>query len=425
MVVAEQPVDDLPAYVERLAFGARQASYVVARLNGQRRTDALRAIAAGLRGESSTIAAANERDMRHARESGIGDALLDRLRLDASRIEKMAEAVEEVAGQPDPIGETLSAHVRPDGLRIEKRRVPLGVVAVIYEARPNVTADAAALCLKSGNACILRGGRESFHSNAAIGQVIGDSLERSGLVREAVQIVGTTDRALVPLLLKQNQYIDLVVPRGGEGLIRTVVEQSTIPVIKHYAGNCHVYVHEKCPYDRAEAIVLNAKLQRPAVCNAAETILFDASIAERFLPSIARKLGEAGCEIRGCARTIKLLDGVKQATEQDWYTEYLDLVVAVKIVDGLDEAIAHINKYGSGHTDAILTDSVAAAQRFVEGVDSANTMVNCSTRLSDGGVYGLGAEIGISTDKLHARGPMGASDLTTYKYVVTGDGHTR
>jgi len=425
MVVAEQPVDDLPAYVERLALGARQASYVVATLNGQRRTDALRAIAAGLRAESSTIATANERDMRQARESGIGDAMLDRLRLDASRIEKMAEAVEEVAGQPDPIGETLSAHVRPDGLRIEKRRVPLGVVAVIYEARPNVTADAAALCLKSGNACILRGGRESFHSNAAIGRVIGDSLERSDLVREAVQVVGTTDRALVPLLLKQDQYIDLVVPRGGEGLIRTVVEQSTIPVIKHYAGNCHVYVHEKCPYDRAEAIVLNAKLQRPAVCNAAETILLDASIAERFLPSIARKLGEAGCEIRGCDRTVKLLEGVPRATEQDWYTEYLDLVVAVKIVDGLDEAIAHINKYGSGHTDAIITDSVAAAQRFVEGVDSANTMVNCSTRLSDGGVYGLGAEIGISTDKLHARGPMGAADLTTYKYVVTGDGHTR
>jgi len=425
MVVPEQPVDDLPAYVECLALGARQASYVVARLNGQRRIDALRAIATGLRAESPTIVAANERDMRQARESGIGDAMLDRLRLDASRIEKMAQAVEEVAAQPDPIGETLSAHVRPDGLRIEKRRVPLGVVAVIYEARPNVTADAAALCLKSGNACILRGGRESFHSNMAIGKVIGDSLERSDVVREAVQIVGTTDRALVPLLLKQDQYIDLVVPRGGAGLIRTVVEQSTIPVIKHYTGNCHVYVHEKCPYDRAEAIVLNAKLQRPAVCNAAETILLDASIAERFLPSIARKLDEAGCEIRGCDRTARLLDGVKQATEQDWHTEYLDLVVAVRIVDGLDEAVAHINKYGSGHTDAILTDSVAAAQRFVEGVDSANTMVNCSTRLSDGGVYGLGAEIGISTDKLHARGPMGAADLTTYKYVVTGDGHIR
>jgi len=323
------------------------------------------------------------------------------------------------------VGETIEGHVRPDGFRVEKRRVPLGVVAIIYEARPNVTSDAAALCIKSANACILRGGKESFHSNMAIGAAISSALAKVGLPAEAVQIVNTTDRNLVPILLKQEENIDLVIPRGGESLIRAVVEQSRIPVIKHYTGNCHVYVDAGCPAALAESVVLNAKIQRPGVCNAAETILFHRDTADTMLSAIGKKLTDAKVEIRGCPETCKRLPGCKPATEQDWYTEYLDLIVAVKVVDSLQDAIDHINKYGSHHTDAILTPDVRAAEAFVAGVDSGNVMVNCSTRLSDGGVYGLGAEIGISTDKLHARGPMGAADLTTYKWVVTGSGHVR
>jgi len=425
MVGQERQTGDLGAYAEQVARQGRRAGYDLARLSGRCRTDALAAVAAGLRGEASAILEANQQDLRQADKSGLSKAMLDRLRLTAQRIEQMAGTVEEVAGQPDPLGQVLSGYVRPDGLRIEKRRVSLGVVAVIYEARPNVTSDAAALCIKSGNACILRGGRESFNSNVAIGHAVSQALEGSGLDGHAVQMVATTDRALVPLLLKQDRYIDVVIPRGGEGLIRAVVEQSRIPVIKHYRGNCHVYVHELCPYDLAESVVLNAKLQRTGVCNAAETILFDASIAEKFLPGIGGKLVEAGCAVRGCPRTCRLLPQAEAAAEEDWSAEYLDLVVAIKVVSGLEEAIEHINSYGSGHTDAILTGGITAAQAFVAAVDSANVMVNCSTRLSDGGIYGLGAEIGISTDKLHARGPMGASDLTTYKYVVTGSGHIR
>jgi len=425
MVGQEPKPGDLAAYAEQVARQGRRAGYELARLSGRCRTDALTAVAAGLRGEASAILEANQQDLRQADKSGLSKAMLDRLRLTEQRLEQMARTVEEVARQPDPLGQVISGYVRPDGLRIEKRRVSLGVVAVIYEARPNVTSDAAALCIKSGNACILRGGRESFNSNLAIGQAISQALEGSGVDGHAVQMVATTDRALVPLLLKQDRYIDVVIPRGGEGLIRTVVEQSQIPVIKHYTGNCHVYVHELCPYDLAESVVLNAKLQRTAVCNAAETILFDAGIAEKFLPAIGGKLVDAGCEVRGCPRTCQLLPQAKAAVEEDWSVEYLDLVVAIKVVSGVKEAIEHINTYGSGHTDAILTGGITAAQEFVAAVDSANVMVNCSTRLSDGGIYGLGAEIGISTDKLHARGPMGAADLTTYKYVVTGSGHIR
>ncbi|MBN1346734.1 MAG: glutamate-5-semialdehyde dehydrogenase, partial [Phycisphaerae bacterium] len=284
---------------------------------------------------------------------------------------------------------------------------------------------AASLCIKSGNAAILRGGKESIHSNRAIGEAIGEALASAGLDRNAVQVVETTDRALVPILVKQDGYISVVIPRGGESLIRSVVAEASIPVLKHYTGNCHVYVHSACAYEMAEPLVLNAKLQRPGVCNAAETILFDAGIAESYLPRIGKKLMEAGCEVRGCPRTVKLLPGATAATEQDWYEEYLDKIVACKVVDGLEAAIDHINTYGSHHTDAILTSDVRAADRFTAAVDSSSVMVNCSTRLSDGGVYGLGAEIGISTDKLHARGPMGAADLTTYKYICTADGMIR
>jgi len=416
---------DLTAYVESLCKNALRASRSLATLSGRTRDDALMAMARRMRERSAVIAEANAKDLAAARENNLPDAMVDRLTLDEAKIDKVARAVEEVVAQPDPVGQTISAYNTPSGLRVERRRVPLGVVAMIYEARPEVTSDAASLGIKSGNAVILRGGKESIHSNCAIGRVISEALDAAGLDPKSVQVVETTDRALVPILVKQNDYISVVVPRGGEGLIRAVAEEATVPVLKHFTGNCHVYVDRLCPYDMAEQVVLNSKLQRPSVCNAAETILFDAVIAADYLPKIGRKLLEAGCEIRGCPRTCELLPDAKPATDQDWLDEYLDLIVACKVVDDVDAAIDHINTYGSHHTDAILTTDIATADRFVAAVDSSSVMVNCSTRLSDGGVYGLGAEIGISTDKLHARGPMGAADLTTYKYICTADGMVR
>lgn len=416
---------NLEQYAVELGRAGRQAGRKLAVTSGQQRTEALAAIAAGLRAQTERVVAENSRDLAMAKEHGLTQAMIDRLRLDAAAVEKMARSVQEVAAQTDPVGQVIEGWVRPNGLRIEKRRVPIGVVAIIYEARPNVTSDAAALCLKSGNACILRGGKESFHSNLAIGQVIAESIEKVGLPAAAVQIVNTTDRALVPALLKQEENIDLVIPRGGESLIRAVVQESRIPVIKHYTGNCHVYVDAGCPQDLAETVVVNAKTQRPGVCNAAESLLFHQEAAERLLVPVCRKLQAAGVELRGCERTRRLLSDAKAAAEEDWSREYLDLIMAVKVVDSLGDAIEHINRYGSHHTDAILTQDIQAADAFVAGVDSGNMMVNCSTRFSDGGEYGLGAEIGISTDKLHARGPMGAADLTTYKWVVRGHGHLR
>lgn len=416
---------DLNAYAENLGRRARRAGLAMARSSGRVRTDALLAMARRIRAASADVLAANRKDLDAAQELGLTRAMIDRLRLDEGRVNKIAAAVEEVAAQTDPVGEIMAGYIRPNGLRIEKVRVPLGVVVIIYEARPNVTSDAAALCIKSGNACILRGGKESFHTNMAIGEAITAALGESGLDPNAVQIVGTTDRSLVPVLLKLNRYIDVVIPRGGESLIRAVVEASTVPVIKHYTGNCHVYVHETCDYELAERVILNAKLQRPGVCNAVETVLFDARIAADFLPRIGRRLMEAGCEIRGCEATRRHLPEAKTATEDDWYREYLDLIVAFRVVDGLEAAIDHINTYGSHHTDAILTNDLRAADTFAQAVDSSSVMINTSTRFSDGGEYGLGAEIGISTDKLHARGPMGAADLTTYKYIVRGDGQIR
>jgi len=416
---------DLRQYAVVLGEKARQAGRVLVLTSGRQRTDALLAIAEALRAKSSTIVEANAKDLAAAKENALSSAMIDRLRLDTDRVAKMAKAVVEVAEQPDPIGQTIDGWVRPNGLRIEKRRVPIGVVAIIYESRPNVTSDAAALCIKSGNACILRGGKESIHSNRAIGSVITDALAAAGFERDAVQVVDTADRELVPLLLQQETNIDLVIPRGGESLIRAVVEQSRIPVIKHYTGNCHVYVDAACPLELAESVVLNAKTQRPGVCNAAETILFHQDVAEAFVPAVGKKLIAAGVKIRGCERTCKLLTAAKSAAEDDWSAEYLDLIVAVKVVDSLTEAIDHINRFGSHHTDAILTSDIRSADAFSAGVDSSNVMVNCSTRFSDGGEYGLGAEIGISTDKLHARGPMGAADLTTYKWIVTGNGQIR
>jgi glutamate-5-semialdehyde dehydrogenase len=418
---------DAKAYVTDLAGRARCAAAELAVSRGQARDNALLACAQAVRAGAEQLQRANARDLAAADEAGLTRAMVDRLTLTDERIEKMAAALEAVAAQTDPVGAALAACNRPNGLRIEKRRVPLGVVAIIYESRPNVTADAAGLCLKSGNAAILRGGKESIHSNIAIGRCLRAGLAEAGLPAAAVTVIEETDRALVPALATAEGLVDLIIPRGGEGLIRAVVEAATVPVIKHYAGNCHVYVHEDAEAEMARRIVLNAKCQRPGVCNAAETLLVHAAHAGAggLLERLVGDLLDAGVELRGCERTRALSDRVRPAAEEDWPTEYLDLILAVKVVDSLEEAIAHVNAHGSRHTDAIITSSLAAAEAFVAAVDSSSVMVNASTRFSDGGEYGLGAEIGISTDKLHARGPMGAEDLTTYKWIVTGDGHVR
>jgi glutamate-5-semialdehyde dehydrogenase len=416
---------DAKAYVIDLARSAKAASGKLAVAGGAQRDGALLEAAKALRARSAELAQANERDLAAAKKSKLSAAMIDRLTLSPKRIEGMALALEQIAAQTDPVGQAIAAYNRPNGLRIEKRRVPLGVIAIIFESRPNVTAEAAALCLKSGNASILRGGKEALQSNLAIGACLREGLQKAGLPEAAVTVIDRTDHEVVGALATAEGLVDLIIPRGGEGLIRAVVEAATIPVIKHYAGNCHVYVHADADLAMAEAIALNAKCQRPAVCNAAETLLVDAAVAERFLPAVSLKLQEAGVELRGCQRSRKLVPSMKAATEQDWLTEYLDLVLAVRVVDGLEQAIEHINTYGSHHTDAIVTGSLLAAERFVAGVDSSSVMVNASTRFSDGEEYGLGAEVGISTDKLHARGPMGAQDLTTYKWIVTGAGQIK
>jgi glutamate-5-semialdehyde dehydrogenase len=338
----------------------------------------------------------------------------------------MADAVRDIIALPDPVGEVLDGWVRPNGLRLHRVRVPIGVVAMIYESRPNVTVDAGALCMKSGNASILRGGKESINSNLAIYSVIAEALEKAGLDRNCIQLVNTTDRAVVAELLKAQGKVDVVIPRGGKGLIKAVVENSTIPVIRHYEGICHVYVDDGADLDMAQTICFNAKVQRPGVCNAMETMLVHGSAADEFLPKIVADLQEAGCEVRGCARTRKACPAVTaDATDEDWSTEYLELILSVRVVDSLAEAVDHINTYGSQHTDSIVTQDYARAEEFVAGVESACVFVNCSTRFSDGGEFGLGAEIGISTEKLHARGPMGLKELTSYKWVAHGSGQIR
>ena len=426
---------DAKGYVERIGGGARAAAAALAVAKGSQRDAALLACAEVIRGAAGDIRGANETDLARRDELGLSDAMVDRLRLTGERIEGMAAALEQIAAQVDPVGRTIAAYNRPNGLRIEKRRVPIGVVAIVFESRPNVTADAAGLCLKSGNACILRGGKEAMNSNLAIASAIREGLARADLPAEAVTMIDSPDRAIVGALCKADRFVDLIIPRGGEGLIRTVTEAATIPVIKHYAGNCHVYVHADADLEMAGRIVMNAKCQRPGVCNAMETLLVDAAAAKKFLPRIVGALMDAGVQLRCCEKTREILPiedlsadiltGIAGADEEDWFAEYLDLVLAVKVVADLPAAVAHINTYGSGHTDAIVTRSVAAAEAFVAGVDSSSVMVNASTRFSDGGEYGLGAEVGISTDKLHARGPMGAEDLTTYKWIVTGSGHLR
>jgi glutamate-5-semialdehyde dehydrogenase len=445
-------------YVEKLGQNARRAARALADTQPQVKIDALHRIALSLRRNQAQLLQANKKDIAAAEQAGLAKPLVERLRLTDQRIAAMADGVEQIAAQPDPVGQIIEGYVRPNGLRIQKVRVPIGVVLFFYESRPNVTSDAAALCIKSGNAVILRGGKEALHSNRAIVQVIRNALlagsevpSQASEVRvqgsemnseprtpnlsqnldpsicDAVQFIDDPDRSLVPQLLKLDRHIDLVIPRGGESLIRAVVADSTIPVIKHYAGNCHVYIDAQCDPQMARTITLNAKTQRPSVCNAAETLLVhrDHAAAGGLLAQLIGDLHTGGVEVRGDQRAQASSPHVRPATDEDWRTEFLDLVLAVKVVDSLDEAIDHVNDYGSHHTDAIVTTSLAAAERFTRGVDSASVMVNASTRFADGGEYGLGAEIGISTDKLHARGPMGAMDLTTYKWIVTGDGHVR
>ncbi len=412
-------------YIRTLASGTRAAARALSSTTGQVRDAALTAAATALRDAKAQLRNANQKDLAQSEKFNLSEAMVDRLRLTDSRIEKMARALEQIAAQTDPVGRAIAAYNRPNGLRIEKRRVPIGVIGIIYESRPNVTSDAAGLCIKSGNAVILRGGKEAINSNLAIAEAFTAGVTSAGLPADAVTVIESPDRAIVTAMCRAEGMIDLIIPRGGSGLIRAVAEAAVVPVIKHYAGNCHVYVHADADPDMAEEIVMNAKCQRPGVCNAAETLLLDAAIADEFLPRIAEKLTDAGVEMRGCEKSRKLCPQMKPAGEDDWSEEFLDLILAVKVVEGLVEAIEHINAYGSNHTDAIVTESVEAARRFTDGVDSSSVMVNASTRFSDGGEYGLGAEIGISTDKLHARGPMGAEDLTTYKWIVTGRGHVR
>jgi glutamate-5-semialdehyde dehydrogenase len=416
---------DPGADVRHLAREAKDASYEVARADTNRKNAALRAMAEGLLTHAETLKSENAADLAAGKAAGLSAAMLDRLTLTDKTITGMAQGLREVAALPDPVGEITDLVRRPSGIQVGRMRIPLGLIAIIYESRPNVTADAAGLCLKSGNATILRGGSEAIRSNRAIAHVLRDALTSADLPRAAVTLVPTTDRAAILELVKLEDVVDLVIPRGGEGLIRFVAENSRVPVIKHYKGVCHVYVDASADLESARSIIVNAKVQRPGVCNAAETLLVHESIAGKFLPEAALALREKGVELRGCERSRKIVPDMKAATEEDWPAEYLDLILAVKVVGDLDEAIAHVRRYGSLHTEAIVTRDHAAAMRFVREVDSSSVMVNASTRFADGGEYGLGAEIGISTSKLHAYGPMGLRELTAQKFVVFGEGQVR
>ncbi len=408
-----------------LASRAKAASRSLASASGAAKNDWLTRSAEALRANVETILDANARDVAAAPEFGLTSAAVDRLTLNPARVDQIAVALEEVAALPDPVGEVIEGYRRPNGLDVTKLRVPLGVIFMMYESRPNVTADAAALCVKSGNAVILRGGKEARHTNLALHAVLADQLDASGLPREAVQYVGVTDREAVGLLLGMPEFIDLAIPRGGESLIRRVVAEAKMPVLKHYQGNCHVYVDAKADPAMAVSIILNAKAQRPGVCNAAETLLVHRDIASRFLPDAAEALSKVGVELRGDEASRAIVPSMTPASAEDWDTEYLDLILAVGVVDDLDAAMSHIARFGSGHTETIVTDDLRAARRFVTEVDSSAVLVNASTRFNDGGQLGLGAEIGISTDKFHARGPCGLRELTTTKWVVFGNGHLR
>jgi glutamate-5-semialdehyde dehydrogenase len=416
---------DFTGYISDLLARAREAASSLAAASTAQKDAALMKAAEKLPTAAASLKRANDEDVRAAEAAGISKAMIDRLRLNDKRIAEMAEGLRSVAALRDPVGEIISGWTRPNGLRIEKVRVPLGVILMIYEARPNVTTDAAALCLKSGNAVILRGGKEALRSNLAVHAVMADALRETGLDPACVQMVNTADREVLDLLLKAEGKIDLVVPRGGESLIRAVTEKSRIPVIKHYRGVCHTFVDASADLDMAEKVCMNAKVQRPAVCNAMETLLVHCDAARDFLPRIAARLRAAKCELRGDEASRKIVPDMKPAAEEDWSTEYNDLILSIRVVDSVDEAIRHIARYGSQHSDAILTRDLANARKFATQVDSSAVFINTSTRFNDGGQFGFGAEIGISTDKLHARGPMALPELTSYKYVVYGDGQVR
>ena len=412
-------------YIEGLGKKAKAAAAEGAALTTDQKNNALRTMAKALRDQEETILKANEEDMKNGEEKGLTPALLDRLKLNHDRIEGMAGGLEALAALNDPIGETIAQWKRPNGLEIARKRVPLGVIAIIYEARPNVTADAAGLTLKTGNAVILKGGSEAYHSNLCVTQVLRNALKEQGLNEDLLQFVESTDREAVSVLLKMRKYVDVVIPRGGGGLIRFVVENATIPSIETGTGNCHIYMDRYGDIKMGVDIVFNAKTQRPAVCNAAETLLVHKDIAGEFLPALDQKLKEKNVEIRGCQRTCALLRDAVPAVEEDWETEFLDYILAVKIVDSIDEAMAHIARYSSGHSEAIITESYSRSRKFTETVDAAAFYVNASTRFTDGNEFGFGAEIGISTQKLHARGPMGLNALTTEKFVIHGSGQIR
>jgi glutamate-5-semialdehyde dehydrogenase len=416
---------DLAKYCTDVASRARRASARMATVSGGVKANWLRRSAMLLRENAKRLLAANAQDLAAAPDFGLTDAEVDRLRLTPARIESMAKGLEDIAVLPEPIGALIHSTIRPNGLRIDKVRVPLGVVFFIYESRPNVTADAAAICVKAGNAVILRGGKEAIHSSQAVVELLAEAAEAVGLPADAVQMVSTTDRDAVGKFLALPQYIDVAIPRGGEGLIRRVAAEAQMPVIKHFNGNCHVYVDATADLEMAEQILINSKCQRMGVCNAAESLLVHADVAGEFLPAAGKALARHGVEIRGDQRTCELIPAAKPATDEDYATEYLGPIISACVVGSVEDAINHINRYGSGHTDAIVTNDLAVSRAFAAGVDSAAVIINASTRFNDGGEFGLGAEIGISTDKFHARGPCGIEELTSYKYVVQGEGQIR
>lgn len=412
-------------YMQQVGDRACAAARVIARATTSSKNAALTAIADRLEAQRDALLAANQLDLDAGRAGGLDAALLDRLELNDARVKAMADGLRQVAALPDPVGEIRDMNARPSGIEVGRMRVPLGVIGIIYESRPNVTADAAALCLKAGNACILRGGSEAFHSNRAIADCIRDGLDAAGLPGDIVQVLETTDRAAVGVLVRMEGKVDVIVPRGGKGLIERISREARVPVIKHLHGICHVYIDDRADVDKAIAVAFNAKTQRYGTCNTMETLLVAEGIAPRVLPELARRYVAAGVELRGCPSTRELLPDCLPASDEDWDTEYLAPILAVRIVADLDAAMEHIHDHGSGHTEAILTEEVGRARRFLREVDSSSVMLNASTRFADGFEYGLGAEIGISTDKLHVRGPVGLEGLTTLKYIVVGDGHCR
>jgi len=416
---------EIQKQIETIGKQARQASHALMGLSGDQKNSVLMAMAEALDKHRKSISEKNDKDVEEAHQNGLSDSMVDRLVLNEKRMDTMIQGVRDIAELPDPVGRTLKSWEKENGLALRKTSVPIGVIGMIYESRPNVTADAAALCLKASNAIILRGGSEAFRSNRAIADAMLEGGHSAGLPDHALQLIPVRDREAVKQLITMDRYVDVIIPRGGEGLIRAVAENATVPVLKHYKGVCHVYVDGDADHEKAWSIVENAKCQRPGVCNAAETLLVEKGIAEKWLPEMAARLRNRDVELRGCERSRSIVADMKQAAEEDWNTEYLDLILSIKVVDNVEEAVRHINQYGTGHSDAIVSDNPESQDYFGKMVDSAAVYINASTRFTDGAEFGMGAEIGISTDRLHARGPVALEELTTYKYVVTGHGQVK